>query len=100
MFDSKKELQAKIRLGEDVFLEYKDVRFAGNRVRAPHRDSLADELASFANSRGGVLVLGVDDRTHEVLGIPLDRLDAVERYVSEVVQDSIRPPLHPVIERL
>ena len=46
MFDSKKELQAKIRLGEDVFLEYKDVRFAGNRVRAPHRDSLADELAS------------------------------------------------------
>ena len=95
MFDSRKELQAKIRLGEDAFLEYKDVRFAGSRVQAPHRDSLADELASFANSRGGVFVLGVDDRTHEVIGVPLDRLDAVERYVVEIVQDSIKPPLHP-----
>ena len=100
MFDSKKELQDKIRLGEDTFIEYKGVRFAGNRVREPHRDSLADELASFANSRGGVFVLGVDDKTHAVLGIPLDRLDTVEQYVSEIVQDSIRPPLHPVIERL
>ena len=100
MFDSKKELQNKIRLGGDVFLEYKEVRFAGNRVQAPHGDSLANELASFANSRGGVFVLGIDDTTHEVLGIPLDRLDTVEQYVSEIAQDSIKPPLHPVIERL
>ena len=100
MFDSKTEIRKKIRLGEDAFLEYKEVRLAGNRVQEPRRDSLADELASFANSRGGVFVLGVDDKTHEVLGIPLDRLDAVERYVFEIVQDSIKPPLHPVIERL
>ena len=100
MFDSKTELQDKIRLGEDSFLEYKEVRFAGSRVQKPHRDSLADELASFANSRGGVFVLGVDDKTHEVLGIPLEHLDTVEQYVSEIVQDSIKPPLHPVIERL
>ena len=100
MFDSKKELQDKIRLGEDTFLEFKEARFAGSRMQAPHRDSLADELASFANSRGGVLVLGVDDKTHEVLGISVDRLDAVEQYVFEIVQDSIKPPLHPVIERL
>ena len=100
MFDSKKELQAKIRLGEDTFLELKEARFAGNRVREPHRDSLADELASFANSRGGVFVLGIDDQTHEVLGIPLEQLDAVEQYVFEIVQDSVKPSLHPVIERL
>lgn len=100
MFDSKKELHSKIRLGEDTFLGYKEVRFAANRMQEACRDSLANELASFANSRGGVFVLGVDDKTHEVLGIPLDRLDAVEQYVSEIAQDSIKPPLHPVIERL
>ena len=100
MFDSRQELQKKIRLGEDAFLEYKEVRFAGSRVQEPHRDSLANELASFANTRGGVFVLGVDDEMHEVLGIPLDRLDAVERFVFEIAQDSIKPPLHPVIERL
>ncbi len=100
MFDSRRELLDKIRLGEDSFLEYKEVRFAGGRVSEPRRDSLADELAAFANSRGGVLILGVEDRTREILGIPLDRLDAVERFVHELCFDSVEPSLNAVIERL
>ena len=100
MFDSPKELLDKIRLGEDSFLELKDVRFAGERVSAPHRDSVADELAAFANARGGVLVLGVDDGTREIVGIPVERLDAVERFVFEVCTQAVEPPLAPDIERL
>lgn len=99
MFDNLADLLEKIRLGEDSFLELKEVRFAGQKVSAPHRDSLADELAAFANSRGGVCVLGVDD-TREVLGVPLDRLDLVEDFVRQICLDSINPPLAPVIERL
>ena len=99
MFDNIADLIDKIRLGEDSYLELKEVRFAGQKVSAPHRDSLADELAAFANSRGGVCVLGVDD-TREVLGIPLERLDLVEDFVRQICLDSITPPLTPVIERL
>jgi len=99
MFDSVADLIDKIRLGEDSYLELKEVRFAGQKVSAPHRDSLADELAAFANSRGGVCVLGVDD-TRDVLGIPLDRLDLVEDFVRQICLDIITPPLTPVIERL
>lgn len=100
MFDSQKELLDKIRLGEDSFLELKEARFAGERVNAPHRDSVADELAAFANRRGGVLVLGVEDGTREIVGIPVERLDAVERFVFEVCTQAIEPPLAPEIERL
>ncbi len=100
MFPSPKELLDKIRLGEDSFLELKEVRFAGGRVGAPGRDGLADELAAFANSRGGVCVLGVEDQTRDILGIPLESLDRVEDFVREVCGDSIDPPLAPVIERL
>ena len=100
MFDTRKELLDKIRLGEDTFLEYKEARFAGKKVTGPDRKSLADELAAFANSRGGVFVLGVEDGTHEIIGIPLDRLESVERHVREVCRDSIEPALAPVIERL
>ena len=39
-----------VRLGEDSDLELKEVGFLGQRISAPHRDSLADELAAFANS--------------------------------------------------
>ena len=99
MFDNMADLIDKIRLGEDSYLELKEVRFAGQKVSAPHKDSLADELAAFANSRGGVCVLGVDD-AREVLGIPLGRLDLVEDYVRQICMDSITPPLTPIIERL
>ncbi len=100
MFDSRKELLDKIRLGEDSFLECKEVRFTGDRVSEPRRESLADELAAFANSRGGVLILGIEDRTREVLGIPLHCLDTVERFVHELCHDSVEPPLTAAIERL
>jgi len=99
VFDNVADLLEKIRLGEDSFLELKEVRFAGQRVNGPHRDSLADELAAFANGRGGVCVLGVDD-AREVIGVPLDRLDLVEDFVRQLCLDNINPPLAPVIERL
>ena len=93
MFNSPEQLLQRIRLGEDSSLELKTVRFRGERIIGPSRDKLANELASMANAKGGVLVLGVDDETREIIGIPLERLDAVERYVCEICDDSITPPV-------
>ena len=90
----------KIRLGEDSFLELEEVVFAGGRIKGPGRDQLADELAALANAAGGVVLLGVSDAPRAVTGIPLEHLDAVERYVSEIVRDSITPPLVPLVEKL
>jgi predicted HTH transcriptional regulator len=100
MYDSVKDLLDKILLGEDSFLELKEIRFSGERVSAPRRDALADELSAFANAHGGVCVLGVEDSSREILGIPVERLDAVEDFVRELCTDSIVPSLAPVIERL
>ena len=93
MFDSAEELLEKIRLGEDTLLELKTVRFRGGRVEGPRREDMADELAAFANARGGALVLGVDDKTRDIVGIPIERLDTVERWVSEICNDGIAPAL-------
>ena len=93
MFDSPEELLSKIRLGEDTSLELKAVQVRGDRVAAPGRDDLADEIAAIANTAAGVLVLGVDDKTKDVLGIPVDDLEVTERFVFEICNDSIRPPV-------
>ena len=90
----------RIRLGEDSTLELKRVLLSSDRVTSPHRNGLADELAAFANSRGGTLVLGVDDTTREVLGIPLERLDVVEGWVREICNDSVNPALDVDILKL
>jgi len=74
---TRSELLEKIRLGEDSFLELKEVRFANSKLRGPGQNDLADELAAFANSAGGVLLLGVADKSRNVLGIALEQLDMV-----------------------
>ena len=94
------KLLEEIHSGEDSYLELKEVRFARGKLSGPTQKDLADELAAFANSRGGVLVLGVDDETRLVLGIPVDRLDAVEALVFQACENSITPPVLPVIERM
>jgi predicted HTH transcriptional regulator len=93
MFDSTDELLRKIRLGDDTSMELKVVRFKGERVSAPSRDDLADEIAAIANAHDGVLILGVDDKTREIDGIPEERLEAVERLIFEVCNESIKPPI-------
>ena len=93
MFDSPEELLKKIRLGEDSSLELKAVTFRGERVSGPSRDDLADEIAAIANTTDGVLVLGVDDKTREVLGVSVGRLELLERFLYEVCSDSITPPV-------
>lgn len=69
-------------------------------MSGPSRAELADELAAFGNFVSGVVVLGVDDRSRSVEGIPIDRLDLVESVVREVCNDSISPPLPVRITRL
>ena len=94
------DLARRIRLGEDSGLELKRIVLAGDRVTGPRRDDFADELAALANARGGTVVLGVDDATREVHGIPLGSLDVVERWLHEVCNDSLKPPLDADIYRL
>lgn len=98
---NKSDLLEKLRLGEDSYIECKEVRFSGERITGPHRDSLADELAAFSNAatQEGVLLLGVKDHTREIVGIPIDKLDTVFIWIRDVCLDLIKPPINPIIER-
>ena len=72
-----RDLLYQIRLGEDSAYEFKEVTFDKNKIKVPHGDSIANEIAAFANTAGGILVLGVDDKTLDVLGIERDQPDTV-----------------------
>lgn len=88
------EWLARIRLGEDTTLELKRVVMRSEaKVDGPHPDSLADELAAMGNAQGGTLILGVDDKTRQVLGIAYAALDTVEKWLAEICQTRIQPPL-------
>ncbi|MCY4572560.1 MAG: putative DNA binding domain-containing protein [Gemmatimonadetes bacterium] len=100
MLDSRRELLDQIRLGESSFLELKEVRFRKEQVTGPRASNFADELAAFANSHGGVCVLGVSDRPREIVGIPLHLLDSVVGFVRHVCTELVEPTLDPIVDRL
>jgi predicted HTH transcriptional regulator len=100
MLDSTEELLRKILLGEDSVFELKAVKIRGRKILGPSRDDLADELAAMANTTDGVCLLGVDDRTRQIEGIPLESLDTVEEYVRQICNDNIVPPLTAKILRI
>lgn len=96
---SRQEIEERLRLGEASRWEFKRVEFRGRKLAGPSRDDLADEIAAFANADGGVLLCGVTD-AGEAQGLSRDRMDALERVVTEVCNDSIKPPINPEILRL
>jgi predicted HTH transcriptional regulator len=100
MFDTNKELLEKIKMGEDSTIEFKEVSVQGRQVRSLSRDSIADEMAAFANSRSGVMVFGVDDKEHVVVGLELHELDIVETWLRSICNDSIEPQLYCDIQKI
>ena len=98
LWDSDRLLQ-RLELGEDSRVEFKEAMFAGNRVSAPQRNALADELAAFGNTVGGTLIFSVSDAS-EVRPLNRTEMDALEMFVSEICADSIHPPLAYVTQRL
>lgn len=84
--------KTRVRLGEDTELELKAVFFKGKKIE-PHQNSIADELAAMANTRGGAMLFGVDDKTRDVTGVPEERLDDLSIHIANACQQLIEPAL-------
>ncbi|MBW1938724.1 MAG: ATP-binding protein, partial [Deltaproteobacteria bacterium] len=78
------ELKKQISLGEDSRRQFKaDVRNA---------DSLAAEMAAFANSEGGVIFIGVAD-DGSLPGLPNKDVSRVNQLISNTASQHVRSPL-------
>ena len=100
MFKNTVDIIKQISLGEDSVLELKTVDFKGCKIKGPDRNSMADELAAMANTHTGVILLGVDDKSKAIHGIPYDKLDMVETWLRIICNDLVDPPLDCIIRKL
>ena len=91
MFDTLTELTEKISLGEDSTIEFKR--------ELPRREDMADEIAAFANTKGGVILIGVDDNS-DIVGIDPPKMAEYEKILVEICRDNIDPRLDVFTERL
>lgn len=94
-----KVLERRIHLGEDAQTELKSLSHVDFNLTKDLRDTLAKEIAGFANSGGGWLILGVeDDGTPTGLGTRA-QADQTMRAVTQLCQTVIEPAIHCRIEK-
>jgi ATP-dependent DNA helicase RecG len=79
------ELEKLIRGGETNTVELK--------VAAPRATEMAERLCGMANAQGGMIVVGVKDSTHEIVGVPDRKIGETLDVISRAVRQMIKPEL-------
>ena len=55
-------------------------------------------IVAFANTQGGRLLIGIDDKTHEIVGVDSVNLFQIMDSIANAVSDSCEPQIVPDIE--
>jgi len=94
-----KQIMAMINAGENNHVDFKRGLFLPdlNKPRITQHFELARDLAAFANSDGGYLLIGVDD-DGQIVGFKSN--DLLEQRIINLCRDIISPPLKPDIYRI
>ena len=82
-----------------------DTMFSGESKSIEYKVTLPDKsekymktIVAFANTQGGKLIVGVDDRTHEIVGVENEILFQLMDGIANAVSDSCMPQIIPDIE--
>jgi predicted HTH transcriptional regulator len=75
------ELLDIIAKGESSTVQFKE--------RLPHPDSLAQEMVAFSNTEGGIIIVGVNDKTGELKGLSFDEIRTTNQHLVEVATQRV-----------
>ena len=86
------ELLAIIKQGESSKIQFKE--------RLPHIDNLAHELIAFANTHGGLLFIGVNDKTGDLKGLSFSDIQQSNSQIVSAASQKIFPPIRIITETI
>lgn len=100
----KSDLQALIdnQVFENRELEYKDYSFVGGKLPDKQKDKFMKEIAAFANTNGGTIILGMQEDENRLptklsgAGMGLGDFDGWLSSFKQMVLSRIRPHLHGI----
>lgn len=82
-----------------------DTMFSGESKNIEYKVNLPDKsgkymktIVAFANTQGGKLIVGVDDKTHEIVGVENEILFQLMDGIANAISDSCMPQIIPDIE--
>lgn len=86
---------------EDYRTEFKGTIKEGNDGKGKKLEfGWLKELVAFANTDGGTLYIGVDNKTHQILALDHQTVDSMTRMIHRLVQAHVEPYLNYRIEAI
>lgn len=83
---TEQELIELCSLGESTTVQYK-LEFTTPK-------QVAEELVAFANTRGGIIVFGAEDKTGKLVGLTYEQTQYVSREIGNTANDQVRPVIY------
>lgn len=81
---TKDDIMDLIRLGETSTVQFKE------RITDAYK--AACELVAMSNSKGGRIIVGINDKTGEVNVLSYDEIQNTSNFMSSVASDNVVPP--------
>ena len=80
------EIQKICRLGENSRVQFK--------LRLENPAKTAPELVAFANSKGGILLIGVEDKTGQIVGLAYEQAQQMSTLIGQVANEWMNPTIY------
>ncbi len=81
-----KELVQLCKLGESTTMQYK--------LEFTTQKQIAEELVAFANTRGGIIIFGVEDNTGRMVGLTYEQVQYTSRELGNTANEHVRPIIY------
>ncbi|GHT51244.1 transcriptional regulator [Bacteroidia bacterium] len=57
-------------------------------------DKIAAEMIAMSNSKGGVILIGIQDKTGEIIGLNYEQLQSYNNRLANIANDKVKPQIH------
>ncbi|MDL2313114.1 putative DNA binding domain-containing protein [Bacteroidales bacterium OttesenSCG-928-B11] len=79
------ELLELIQKGESSTVQFKE------RIEDTHK--LSQELTAFSNTKGGIIIIGVNDKTGSINGLSFDEIRSLNELIVNSTTNNVKPPI-------
>lgn len=82
---------------EDIF---KDLCLCGETTKVQFKEAftsqkeIAKEMIAFANTKGGVILFGVEDKCGKLVGLSYDDIQVISRELGNAANEQVRPTIY------
>ena len=84
------ELLDLIQMGESSKVQFK--------VRVNNANSIGAEMVAFSNTKGGMIIVGVDDKTGEINGLSFEELQSTNELLANSASNNVKAPIYVYTE--